>query len=41
MRNNYTFLGGLVWGSILLIALVVSVPFVILSAFAEIFSVAK
>lgn len=41
MKNGYSFLGGLVWGLILLIALVVSVPFVVLSAFAEIFSAAK
>lgn len=31
MKKRYSFLGGLVWGMILLVTLVVSVPFVVLS----------
>lgn len=41
MKERYSFLGGLVWGSILLIALVVSIPFVLLSVIIDPLSVTR
>jgi len=41
MKNDYSLLGRLVWGTIWLFAVVIALPFAVLGSVAELFSAAR